>query len=230
MIPNSIDEITPEWLTEALGQQTPGAVITGVSKNRVVHGTSSKWFITVERNQAAIDGGIPEHLCLKVNWEEHAGETLKTAAVWCLEGRFYKYLRPPLPAPAPRGFYGDYDDDSGQGICIMEDLSVLGATYGDNTRPLTPDQAAVANTLRIGITDAFAGGRPQITVNAGQPYQWTSALPAPSNQPNSRSITRGAPDVRTASYGRMNRPVSALQNAADGPTDACSMPAGLGYP
>jgi rhamnogalacturonan endolyase len=56
---------------------------------------------------------------------------------------------------------------------------------------LTPDQAGVANTLRIGITDAFAGGRPYVTVNAGQPYQWTSALPPPSSQPNSRSITRG---------------------------------------
>jgi rhamnogalacturonan endolyase len=56
---------------------------------------------------------------------------------------------------------------------------------------LTADQAATANTLRIGITDAFAGGRPFIKVNAGQPYQWTSALPAPSSQPNSRSITRG---------------------------------------
>jgi rhamnogalacturonan endolyase len=56
---------------------------------------------------------------------------------------------------------------------------------------LTPAQAAVANTLRIGITDAFAGGRPQIAVNTGQPYHWNSALPSPSSQPNSRSITRG---------------------------------------
>jgi rhamnogalacturonan endolyase len=59
------------------------------------------------------------------------------------------------------------------------------------TFTLTSGQAAVANTLRIGITDAFAGGRPQISVNAGQSYHWSSALPAPSSQPNSRSITRG---------------------------------------
>jgi rhamnogalacturonan endolyase len=56
---------------------------------------------------------------------------------------------------------------------------------------LTPQQASVANTLRIGITDAYAGGRPYITVNAGQPYQWTSSLPSASSQPNSRSITIG---------------------------------------
>jgi rhamnogalacturonan endolyase len=59
------------------------------------------------------------------------------------------------------------------------------------TFTLTAGQASVANTLRIFITDAFAGGRPQITVNAGQAYHWTSALPAPSSQPSTRSITLG---------------------------------------
>jgi hypothetical protein len=74
---------------------------------------------------------------------------------------------------------------------------------------LTADQAAVANTLRIGITDAFAGGRPFIVVNAGQPNQWTSPLPAPTSQPNSRSITRGTyrGNNHTFSY---NIPISAL--------------------
>ncbi len=74
---------------------------------------------------------------------------------------------------------------------------------------LTADQAAVANTLRIGITDAFAGGRPYIVVNAGQPNQWTSALPAPSSQPNSRSITRGTYRGNNITF-TYNIPISAL--------------------
>lgn len=41
-------------------------------------------------------------------------------------------------------------------------------------------------TVRIGITAAYAGGRPQITVNG-----WTSAAPAASSQPDSRSLTIG---------------------------------------
>ena len=84
-------------------------------------------------------------VCLKVNWEAHAKDTLKPGgpAVWCTEGRFYRYLRPHLPAPAPLGYYGDFDDATGQGICIMEDLVQRGAVFGDNTRPLTPDQAAL---------------------------------------------------------------------------------------
>jgi rhamnogalacturonan endolyase len=43
-----------------------------------------------------------------------------------------------------------------------------------------------AHTVRIGLTAAFAGGRPQVTVN-----NWTSAAPPPSSQPSSRSLTIG---------------------------------------
>lgn len=41
-------------------------------------------------------------------------------------------------------------------------------------------------TVRIGITAAYSGGRPQITVNS-----WTSAAPAAPSQPSSRSLTIG---------------------------------------
>jgi rhamnogalacturonan endolyase len=56
---------------------------------------------------------------------------------------------------------------------------------------LTAAQAGTSLTLRIGITLAQFGARPQIAVNTGQAYAWTSSLPAPSSQPNSRGITRG---------------------------------------
>jgi rhamnogalacturonan endolyase len=50
---------------------------------------------------------------------------------------------------------------------------------------LTSGQIA-AHTVRIGITAAYAGGRPQISVN-----NWTSPAPGPSSQPSSRSLTIG---------------------------------------
>jgi rhamnogalacturonan endolyase len=50
---------------------------------------------------------------------------------------------------------------------------------------LRSDQIA-NRTVRIGITAAYAGGRPQIQVN-----NWTSAAPGPSSQPSSRSLTIG---------------------------------------
>jgi rhamnogalacturonan endolyase len=59
-------------------------------------------------------------------------------------------------------------------------------------------------TLRVGITGAYAGGRPQIKVN-----NWTSPAPAASSQPNSRSFTIGTYRGNNATY-TYNIPMSAL--------------------
>ncbi|MFD5792591.1 rhamnogalacturonan lyase B N-terminal domain-containing protein [Streptomyces diastatochromogenes] len=53
---------------------------------------------------------------------------------------------------------------------------------------LTAAQATAAHTLRIGVTTAYANGRPQITVND----TWTSAIPSPPTQPSTRSLTVGS--------------------------------------
>ncbi|WP_318200649.1 rhamnogalacturonan lyase B N-terminal domain-containing protein [Streptomyces sp. SCL15-4] len=53
---------------------------------------------------------------------------------------------------------------------------------------LTAAQAAAAHTLRIGVTTAYANGRPRITVND----TWTSAIPSPPAQPGTRSLTVGS--------------------------------------
>ena len=52
---------------------------------------------------------------------------------------------------------------------------------------LTKAQAAAAHTLRVGVTDAFAGGRPRMTVN-----DWVSAIPTAPTQPSTRSLTTGS--------------------------------------
>jgi rhamnogalacturonan endolyase len=59
---------------------------------------------------------------------------------------------------------------------------------------LTSSQIA-ARTVRIGITAAYAGGRPQIAVNG-----WTSQAPAASSQPSSRSLTIGTYRGNNALY------------------------------
>ncbi|WP_155053671.1 rhamnogalacturonan lyase B N-terminal domain-containing protein [Streptomyces blattellae] len=53
---------------------------------------------------------------------------------------------------------------------------------------LTAAQAAAAHTLRIGVTTAYANGRPQVVVNG----TWTSAVPSPPTQPGTRSLTNGS--------------------------------------
>jgi rhamnogalacturonan endolyase len=61
-----------------------------------------------------------------------------------------------------------------------------------------------ARTVRIGITAAYAGGRPQITVN-----NWKSPAPSSSAQPNSRSLTIGTYRGNNALFS-YNVPASAF--------------------
>jgi rhamnogalacturonan endolyase len=67
------------------------------------------------------------------------------------------------------------------------------------------------HTLRIGITLAFAGARPVVTVNPGTPQQWTGPIPPATNgvQPNSRGVTRGTYRGRNMLF-TVNIPASAL--------------------
>lgn len=51
---------------------------------------------------------------------------------------------------------------------------------------LTAAQLATAHTIRIGLTEAYINGRPQITINS-----WKSAVPAATTQGSTRSLTVG---------------------------------------
>ncbi|MEV6543042.1 rhamnogalacturonan lyase B N-terminal domain-containing protein [Streptomyces sp. NPDC051665] len=52
---------------------------------------------------------------------------------------------------------------------------------------LTAAQAAVAHTLRVGVTTAYINARPQVTVN-----DWVSSIPTPATQPSTRDLTTGS--------------------------------------
>jgi rhamnogalacturonan endolyase len=60
---------------------------------------------------------------------------------------------------------------------------------------LTSAQVA-AHTVKIGVTSAYAGGRPTLTVNNA----FTSPAPAASTQPDSRSVTIGTYRGNTMTY------------------------------
>ena len=66
-----------------------------------------------------------------------------------------------------------------------------------------------AHTVRVGITSAYAGGRPVLTVNS-----WTSSTPAASPQPDSRSITIGTYRGHNMTYA-YDVPASAFVSGAN---------------
>jgi rhamnogalacturonan endolyase len=61
-----------------------------------------------------------------------------------------------------------------------------GANNPTTVRFTLSSSQVAAHTVRIGITAAYAGGRPQVSVN-----NFTASAPGPSSQPSSRSLTIG---------------------------------------
>jgi rhamnogalacturonan endolyase len=74
-------------------------------------------------------------------------------------------------------------------------LTILFKLRSSQVKPLT---------LRVGITTAFAGGRPKAQVNG-----WVSANPSPSTQPSSRTLTVGTYRGNNTMY-TFNIPASEL--------------------
>ncbi|MFM9594846.1 rhamnogalacturonan lyase B N-terminal domain-containing protein [Streptomyces scabiei] len=74
---------------------------------------------------------------------------------------------------------------------------------------LTREQLASGHTLNIGITTAFAKGRPRIRVN-----DWVSTVPVPAEEPTTRSLTVGSYRGNNHTYGYAI-PASAWVRSAD---------------
>jgi rhamnogalacturonan endolyase len=74
---------------------------------------------------------------------------------------------------------------------------------------LTAAQAAAAHTIRVGITVAYAGARPDITVNA-----WNSANASASTQPSTRTLTTGTYRGNNTTY-TFSVPASAFVTGAN---------------
>lgn len=127
-LPLDVDAIGAEWLTGLLAHQYPGVVISGMRLLGSIKGHTSKLRYALDRNQAAIDAGLPEQVCIKANL---TGDPLSSNA--CVnEARFYGLFRASLDLPAPHCFFADWDDDEAgeQGLIVLEDLLPLGGTFG----------------------------------------------------------------------------------------------------
>ncbi|ALR20552.1 MULTISPECIES: phosphotransferase [Sphingobium] len=143
-LPLSFDAITPAWLTELLRHQYPGTVISDMHLLSEIKGHTSKARYAIDRNQAALDAGLPDQICLKANL---TGDPLSSNA--CVnEARFYGLFSGTLDLPAPRCFLADWDDDAEgqQGLVILEDLVPLGGEFGTSGQSLTHDAMASALT------------------------------------------------------------------------------------
>jgi hypothetical protein len=138
-LPLKIEEIDRDWLTRALRTRAPGVGLHGFETLEVIHGTCTKARLRLDLDEAAQRAGIPEQVILKGGFELHSHEM---PYMHESEVRAYRDMLPVLRLPSPASYFAEFDRERGQGIVIMEDLTVRGVHFCSALRPQNKEQVA----------------------------------------------------------------------------------------
>lgn len=131
-LPMQVEEITADWLSQALG-----CPVETVDVTEVIWGTATKVLARVH-----FADGRELGVCVKGGFNPELMQQM--GATYQIEARFYRDLGTRLESGVPACYFAGVDAQSGQGIVVLENLSARKPTFGDPRDPITPDQAAAA--------------------------------------------------------------------------------------
>jgi Phosphotransferase enzyme family len=144
-IVDSVDDIAPDWLTDALHQ-------TGcLDEGRVTSFSSELMSVgqlgLVARLTLSYDGAgpdVPPTAMVKLPSNDAGSRAVGVAlGIYESEVRFYQEIAPTVGIRVPRLYWADIESSTGRFTLLLEDLSGAG-TPGDMIAGGTPDQAARA--------------------------------------------------------------------------------------
>jgi hypothetical protein len=113
-IPDKLDDITPAWLTEALGTTAPGIVVDSAQIVDVIHGACTKVRLSLRTNR----NYFPSTVLMKAGFEAHS------PAMRPMHDNEYHAYRDLIPTPevnSPHCHFAGLAED-GRAMVILEDL------------------------------------------------------------------------------------------------------------
>jgi hypothetical protein len=140
-LPLDVSEITPEWLSSALG-----AEITKSDVSKTMAGTATKYlFDVVYADPAAAEAlKLPASICVKGGFDANM-RALGLNSAYRREAEFFSYIAPELHARnflIPRALHCSTDNINGQGIVIFENLHAANYKFGEITEPWSKELVA----------------------------------------------------------------------------------------
>ncbi|KAJ4268821.1 hypothetical protein NW762_002891 [Fusarium torreyae] len=137
-LPMTPEEVTSEWLSEALGVTIKDFEITSVS-----HGTSSKLFLNLTFGDG-VQTKIPQKVCLKGGFNPVIRETVPEMwATYRREAEFYCHVAPVTNMLLPKIWFCGTDTVNGQGVFIMSDVASE-CSFGIPLEPWAPERVGEA--------------------------------------------------------------------------------------
>jgi Phosphotransferase enzyme family len=138
-LPRTVEQLTPQWLTEVLQKSCPGIVVTDMKTDLIMWGTATKVLVDAQYGGEYKAYGIPNKLCIKGELDEKlraqlAGVTMTGTQV---EASFYNDIGPKLGVPMARHWYAG--SEPGMGILILDNMAASGYSFGTPTEPWSPE-------------------------------------------------------------------------------------------
>ena len=141
-LPQTPNEVTPEWLSSALTERHPDVRVRSVDVLEIHHGTNSnaRLGVTYER-----DADLPETFFLKMlPLDPERRKTINETGMGRRETLFYRHLADDVPMRVPRPYVARLDERDGSFVLLLEDLGPTDCTLADPTTGLEVDQVAAA--------------------------------------------------------------------------------------
>jgi hypothetical protein len=143
-VPDLLSEaLSPEWLSEALGERFPGIRVTHVDKGEVIARVSTNARFRIHCD-AGLPPGLPEHLCIKGYFADCSDAAAQSRSAGGPEVLFYRELSSGAGIRTLPTFYADVDPVTEHGVVITEDVVERGAVFLDALSPYGPDQVAMS--------------------------------------------------------------------------------------
>ncbi|HEY2220726.1 phosphotransferase [Actinomycetospora sp.] len=139
-LPMSYEEITPTWLTSALGGDHAGAEVVAHRLGPVDEGTSSRRRIHLDWNDAGRAAGLPASVFCKSTMTLESRYLLGMNGGIAAETLFFRDVRDRLDIEAPRARFAEFDPRSFNSFIVLDDMAD-DVTFGDYDMNLTEEQA-----------------------------------------------------------------------------------------
>jgi hypothetical protein len=139
LLPLKVEEITAEWMSDALSVWTPGVRVEAIENTEVIWGTATKVLVDV-RYAAGQSHGLPNNLCVKGGFIEDLRAVMGFA--YTAEADFFSQIAPRLNASLPKCRFAKAEPERSQGIIILDNLAAQGAKFGDPLNVWSVDQVA----------------------------------------------------------------------------------------
>lgn len=168
-LPLHLEEVTPEWLTKALGKVFPGATVATAERDKDRFGTAASARFKLSYSNSAGHDALPKSVYVKGGfddtWRKRVWQALHQ------EVRFYEEIASDITLNIPKCYFSGLND-APQGVLVLEDLTQRGVSFGLNLAPATVDNvAAVLEQISRMHAQWWGSSRLDSYVSWGEPQR-----------------------------------------------------------